>query len=142
MDLRRLRAGEWIVALSGVALFVSLFLPWFGGGRSAWEALGVTDVVLAVIAATALGLVVATATQDVPAVPIALEAVVTLLGVVAVVLVLVRVISPLDGREWGLWLGLAAAVGIAAGAWLGLRDERVAGAPPPPEVEALPAPRP
>jgi len=142
MDLRRLRAGEWIVALSGVSLFVSLFLPWFDGGRSAWEALGATDLLLTVIAATTLGLVVVTATHRVPAVPIALEAIVTVLGVVAVVLILVRVLSPGGGREWGLWLALAAAVGLTAGAWTGVRDDRMAAAPSPPEIETLPAPRP
>ena len=29
MDLRRLRAGEWLAAAAGVALVVSLFLPWY-----------------------------------------------------------------------------------------------------------------
>lgn len=142
MDLRRLRAAEWMVALSGVTLFASLFLPWFDGGRSAWEALGATDVILTAIAATAIGLFVVTATQRVPAVPVALGAVVAVLGLVAVVIVLVRVVSPDGGRDWGLWLALAAALGLSAGAWLGIRDERVAGAPEAPEIEPLPAPRP
>ena len=31
MDLRRLRAGEWIAGVSGVVLLVSLFLPWYRG---------------------------------------------------------------------------------------------------------------
>jgi hypothetical protein len=38
MDLRRLRAGEWIVAVSGAALLASLFLPWYG--RDAGSATG------------------------------------------------------------------------------------------------------
>jgi len=142
MDLRRLRAGEWIVALSGVALLVSLFLPWEAEDRSGWESTAVADVVLALIAAAALAVFVVTANQRVPAVPIALEAVVTLLGFVAFVIVAVHVIWPGAGREWGLWLALAAAAGLTAGAWRGIREERMAGAPPPPEIEALPAPRP
>ncbi len=142
MDLRRLRAGEWIVALSGVALLVSLFMPWYSEDRSAWEALAVNDVILAVIALASIAVFVTTATQRVPAVPVALEAIVTLLGAIAVVLVLVRVIWPAGGREWGLWLGLAAAMTLTAGAWIGIREERVAGAPPPPEIDPLPAPRP
>ena len=36
----------------------------------------------------------------------------------------------------------AAAVGIAAGGWIGVRDDRTTGAPAPPEVEPLPAPPP
>jgi TRAP-type uncharacterized transport system fused permease subunit len=145
MDLRRLRAGEWIVALSGVALFVSLFLPWYDGSHTAWEALAVNDVILAVVAAAAIGVFVATASQGVPAVPIALEAVLTLLGAVATILVLVRVVwlpDIADEREWGLWVGLAAAAGVTAGGWISVRDETTAGAPPPPEAEPLPAPRP
>jgi hypothetical protein len=145
MDLRRLRAGEWIVALSGVALLASLFLSWYGPNLTGWEALGVNDVILAAIALGAVALFVATATQAVPAVPIALEAVVALLGIVAVVLVAIRAIwlpDLADGREWGLWLGLAGAVGIAGGGWIGVREERMPGTPPAPEVEPLPAPRP
>src|SRR3954469_19419095 len=142
MDLRRLRAGEWIVALSGVALLVSLFLPWYEAGRSGWEALKLTDVILAVIALAAISVFVVTANQRVPAVPVALEAIVTLLGFVAVVIALVHAIWPDGGRDSGLWLALAATVGVSAGAWLGMREERMAGVPPPPEIEPLPAPRP
>jgi hypothetical protein len=164
MDLRKLRAGEWILALSGVALLVSLFLPWYSHagditgegayfnrsaeGRtnfSAWDLLSVNDVILAVIALAAIAVLVATATQSVPAVPIALEAMVAVLGFVAIVLVAVRLIwlpELAEEREWGLWLALAAASGLTAGAWIGVRDDRMAGSPPPPEIEALPAPRP
>jgi hypothetical protein len=145
MDLRRLRAGEWIVALSGAVLLLALFLPWYRPSSTAWEALAVNDVVLAGIAAAAVGVFVATATQRVPAVPIALEAAVTLVGLVAVVLVLVRTIwlpELADQRAYGLWIGLVAAVGIAAGGWIGVRDERMPAAPPPPDPEPLAAPRP
>ena len=41
MDLRRLRAGEWVAAASGVALLVSLFLPWYGGAGGDAHRLGV-----------------------------------------------------------------------------------------------------
>ena len=43
MDLRRLRAGEILLAVSGLVLLVSLFLPWYGTAGDAeltgWEAL-------------------------------------------------------------------------------------------------------
>jgi hypothetical protein len=58
MDLRRVRVWEWLTGLAGLALLVSLFLPWYGveaaeggaprgvslvvsgGGTSAWDACG------------------------------------------------------------------------------------------------------
>jgi hypothetical protein len=159
MDLRRLRAGEWLAAVSGAALLVSLFLPWYGAGEessTAWEALAVLDILIALVAASAVVLLVVTATQRVPAVPIALSACVTLAGAIGVLLVLIRTASlpdGADGREWGLWLGLAGALGIVAGGTLAIRDERIS--PPgrhtdltgrptaaPQEIEPLPAPRP
>ena len=146
MDLRRPRAAEWIAALSGVALLVSLFLPWYTSGTddaTGWQALAVTDVLLALVAAFGVALVPITASQRTAAVPIAFSALVSLAGAVGVVLMLFRVANlpgGADGREWALWLGLAGVCGVAAGAWLAMRDERLA--PPPPEIEPIPAPRP
>jgi hypothetical protein len=162
MDVRRLRAGELMAAIGGVVLFVSLFLPWYrptsGGPRlSAWDALAVNDVILALVAASALALLVVTAAQDVPAVPIAMNSLVTLFGLVGLVLALVRVAwlpGGADGRAWGLWLGLAGATALVAGGLIGMRDQRlsppgkwtdnsgrpVAG-PAQFEITTLPAPR-
>ena len=168
MDLRRLRAGEWLAAISGIALFVSLFLPWYGAGRqqgsvcivrygdvlggraggcgdvTGWESLTAIDILLALVAASAILLAIVTATQAVPAVPIALSALLSLFGLVGVILVLLRLLDTpdwADGREWGVWLGLAGAVGIVAGAMLSMRDESRPGAPRV-EIEPIPAPRP
>ena len=80
MDLRRLRAGEWIVGISGLVLLVALFLPWYGddaGSRTGWESLGALDVVLALVALSALAIPIVTAFQRVPAVPLALQALTT-----------------------------------------------------------------
>jgi len=159
MDLRRLRAGEWITAVSGAVLLVSLFLPWYGAGDdtlTAWQSLRFLDVVIALMALMAISLPVVTATQRVPAVPIALSAFVTLAGVLAVLLVAGRVASlptGADGREWALWLALAAALGIVAGGAVSMRDERLSPpdrhtdltgrpTPGPPDIERVPAPRP
>jgi FtsH-binding integral membrane protein len=159
MDLRRLRAGEWIAALSGVALLVSLFVPWYGGepeDASGWQALAAVDIALALVAAFGVSLLVVTASQRVPAVPIALSAVVALVGLIGLLLVLIRIANVpdgFDGRELGVWLGLVAAIGIVVGAALAVRDERLSpegghtdltGRPisAPPEVEHVQAPRP
>jgi hypothetical protein len=160
MDLRRLRLGEWITAISGVVLLASLFAPWYGAedvaATSGFESLAVLDVVLALVAAAAVALLIITAAQRLPAVPLTFNTLVCLLGLLAVVLVLVRVLDlpdAADAREWGLWLGLVAALGITIGSLIALRDERrsrpgrptdLGGAPagPPAEVETLPAPPP
>jgi hypothetical protein len=159
MDLRRLRAGEWIAALSGALLLVSLFLPWYGAGAedaSGWEALAVVDVAVSLVAAFGVGLLVITASQRVPAVPIALSAIVTLVGLVGLVLVLIRLANlpgGFDGRELGVWLGLLGAIGIVAGGAVAMRDERLSPAgrhtdltgrptPAPREIERIPAPGP
>jgi hypothetical protein len=154
MDLRRLRIGEWILAASGGALLVSLFLPWYDAALTAWESFAVIDIVLALIAAAAVAVLLITATQSVPAVPIMLESLVTLAGIAATVIVIVRVLNLPDGaggREWAIWLGLAGALGIAVGGLVAMRDERLSSpgdhtdhtgrpAPPPAEVETLAAP--
>jgi len=69
MDLRRLRAGEWVAAAAGALLIVSLFLPWYEAGRfdvSAWEAFAVVDVLLLLAGALGLGVLVITASQETP----------------------------------------------------------------------------
>src|SRR3954470_16042274 len=132
MDLRRLRAGEWILALSGALLLISLFLSWYerdGDGLSGWEAFSVVDVVLAAVALCALAALVITATQDTPALSIAFESLTTLFGLVASVLVVIRVIDLPDlgagyGMAVGAWLGLLGALGIAGGGLVAIRDER------------------
>ena len=155
MDPRRLRAGEWITALGGALLLVALFLPWYSGA-SGWESLTVIDVVLALIALAALGLVPLTAAQPVPALPLAADALLALAGKVALVLVIIRISSlpeGVDGRGAGIWLALAASAVVIAGGWIAMRDERLSspgetvdlsGRPVTahPEVETVPAPRP
>jgi hypothetical protein len=155
MDLRRLRVGDWIVGACGLLLLVALFLPWYGEpSRTAWEAFTVLDIIFLLLALAAVAVPVVTATQRVPAMPLATESLTALFGVIGLVLVLIRVLNlPGDasGREIGLWLGLVAAVGIVAGGMVGIRDERrpppgrhtdLSGVPvsDPPEIETMPAP--
>lgn len=174
MDLRRLRAGEWVAAASGVALLVSLFLPWYRPGVcitgyaetlrgeidcqtfTAWESFAAIDVLLAFVAAAGVLLAIVTAAQDVPAVPIAFSGLLTFVGLLGVVLVLFRLVDLPDGasgREWALWLGLAGAAGITAGAALAMRDERLSPpgrytdltgrpGPPPAGIDPISPPRP
>ena len=162
MDLRRLRVGEWVLALSSAAVLVSLFLPWYERGDSSvsgWESFSVIDILLAAVAVFALGAVVAAAAQPTTALAISFESLSVIFGLVASVLALVRVLDVPDfgGAGWGTaagaYLGLAGSVGLASGALVAIRDERLSPAgkhtdmtgrptPPPPEIEAVPLPRP
>jgi hypothetical protein len=171
MDLRRLRAGEWIATFSGAALIVSLFLPWYGGrprgglashpaasgaDATAWQAFSVLDVVFFLGGLLGVALLLVTATQKTVAVPVAFTGLTVLAAAVVLLLVVLRLLfEPGDHptREGGLFLALAGAVGLTGGGLLALRDERLSKpgrptdatgrpAPPGPEIEPIPAPRP
>ena len=105
MDLPRQRAGEWIAALGGVLLLISLFAPWFRGGTasvyglgtarlddsfSAWQTFTVVDVMLALGAVAAIALLVTRTARRAPAVGLALFALLTLAGLALGVGVIVR----------------------------------------------------
>ena len=141
----------------GLVLLIALFLPWYGNpDRTAWEWFTVLDMILAIVALAAISVPVVTATHRVPAVPLALESLVALLGLIALVLVAFRFVNlpgDADSRQIGLSLGLLATLGIFAGGMVGIRDERrsprgrhtdLSGVPvgSPPEIETVPAPRP
>ena len=143
MDLRRLRAGEWLALAGGVALIVSLFLPWYEGATG-YQALTVVDVLLTLLALLALSLPVLQATRDSPALPVGAAVLTASFGILGVLLVLFRLIDdPFAGAELrgGAWIGLAAAVAIEASGWMSLDNEHVRGLPPDIEPELRPAPR-
>jgi len=162
VDPRRLRAGEWIAGLSGVALLVSLSLPWYrtcdrdggcDGGLTGWQALTVNDVVLFAVALAAIGLLLVTVTQPTAAIPIAYDALLFLVSLLSGVIAIVRVLAlpaVAEGRGAGVWVALVGAIGITVGAAMAMRNERLSGPGPPtdgtgrpaapPAVEELPAP--
>jgi hypothetical protein len=141
----RLRGGDVTAGLAGAALLASLFLDWYSG-LSAWQALSVLDVVLALIALVPFGLVANQATRDRPSLPIFFSVLSTVVGLLAVLLILYRIVNqpgPNDAVDVhvGAWAGFAAAAVLIAGGWWSMRDESMPGVPAPP-VEDLPAPAP
>jgi hypothetical protein len=150
MDLRRLRHGEWIAGIAGAALLVALFLDWYSAGNGAaadaWESFAVTDVVFAVAALMGIALALAAATQRSPAVPQTIASLTVPIAFVAAVLVVIHALSPPDGasgREFGLYLGIAGALGVLVGAWRSMGDQSFPrAAAPQVEVTPLPAPKP
>src|SRR5262249_7151286 len=142
LDSSRLRTGELVAGIAGVALFVFLFFDWFGGGAevsgslvngtatlshpgiSGWDALvdlpgfliilsGVSGIALASLAATG---------QRVN-IPLRRGAVTALLGTLAVLLILWRMFAGSPTLKIGVFLGLAAAIAITAGALMALSED-------------------
>jgi hypothetical protein len=161
MDLRRLRAGEWIAAISGTVLVVSLFLPWYMAGDadvSAFEAYAVVDVLLLGTGMLGIALLVVTAVQRTAAVGVASDALLALVAGIVVIVAAIRAANVPGGLEASgadraafHWIGLVAAAGVLVGAVIAMRDERLSkpgartdatGVPVdrPPEIETLPAP--
>jgi len=149
--VRRLRVGEWLAALGGVGLIVTLTLDWYGARAreadvSGFAAFDVIDVLLVLVAGTGIALAVAQATRERPALPVAAAVLTITVGILGTLLVLYRIANEpgpdefLDVRA-GAYLGLLAVAAMTAGGWLALATERVPGLPPGPEPELRPAPR-
>jgi hypothetical protein len=148
----RLRPGDLLAGLAGVALLVSLFLPWYtvvpagNPDLTGWQSFAVIDVLLALAAAVGIAVAVVTAVRRTPALPVALDVIAVLAGALATLLVAIRILNQPGPNEFldvafGAWLGLAGAVGITAGGWWATADERNRGVPAP-RVEVRPAPPP
>ncbi len=154
VKLDRLRTGEAIALFAAILLFVLMFFDWFGieakaagggeqlgglvtgtGGGDAWQALEVIPLflMLAIVIAVGTALLRLSGSDWKPAIPPA--ATVCVLGLLAAVLILVRIVSP-PGPGGALselsfdttlklpvFLALAAALGIAYGGWRAMRDE-------------------
>jgi hypothetical protein len=154
VDLARLRRGEAVAAVSALALFLVMFLPWFSEDaeidtpgvprfaaeqvtHNAWQSFALIDVLLFLVILVAIAFAVTSAAEaglrD-PSIPPAL--VVTAAGLFAVLLILYRLANPPDptivlsvgepevGRRIGIVLGLLAASGISFGGYLALTERR------------------
>jgi predicted tellurium resistance membrane protein TerC len=60
--------------------------------------------------------------------PVVGSSVATLVGLIAVALVVIRLLDPPGGsgvdREIGAWLGLACAIAVTVGGWMGMQPRR------------------
>ena len=139
-DTTRIRFGELIAAGAGLLLIISLFFEWytvdikgFGGDIptiTGWKALGFIDILLFLIGAIAIAVAVLRAMNVMPRnLPAAPSFIVLVLGALAVLLVLFRILSIPDegvgalpgidtGRGFGVFVALIAAAGVTLGGWL------------------------
>jgi hypothetical protein len=135
LDSSRLRTGEIVAGIAGIALFVFLFFDWFAageegfdtGGVSGWDGLG-TDVsgfivFLAAVAGPALALLAMSGQRF--NVPAPRGAGTAALGLLTVAIIVWRIFANPGDLKVGLFLGLAAAIALAAGALLALREDGI-----------------
>jgi hypothetical protein len=155
VDTSRVSFGEMVAAASAIALFIFMFLPWYGvdvnvSGFSAsesvngWEALSLIDILLFLAVLVAVGAAVARATGNVPQnLPAPLGTIVMAAGALAVLLILFRILDipagdvpdavedSVDlGRKIGVFLSLIAAGGIAFGGYTAANERADGPAPP------------
>jgi hypothetical protein len=130
LDTQRLRQGEIVAGIGGLALFIFLFLDWFGlgdDGVSGWDSLGgdVTGFIVALTAISGIVLGALAAAGSRLNIPIPRGGVTAALGWLTVGIILWRILATPEGADikFGLFLGLAAAIAIAVGATLVLRED-------------------
>src|SRR3954464_9227105 len=134
-----------IAAASGVVLFISLFLEWYSvsaknafasisRGGSGWEALSGIDILLFLISLVVVGIALAKAANVVPRLPVTTGFITLVLGGIALLLVLYRIISVPDvgtfpgvsldvSRSFGIFVAFIAAAGVTVGGWLTWNEE-------------------
>jgi hypothetical protein len=123
------RFGELVGTLSGLGLLVVSFLPWYSSGgenATAWQAFSVTDLFIAAAAVAGLSVGVVVLFRLSVSYPVAGSAVATMFGGIALILVVIRLVSPPgDGLdlEVGAWLGLVCSAGVTVGGYLGMQDQ-------------------
>jgi len=147
MDMNRLTLGEKIAGVSAILLFIFMFFDWYGvsisgggesvdlgGGGSAWDTLDfIPWFLLITIIVTIANAVIEASESDVD-VPVHGGTVVTVLGVIAFLLILFRIIDTptfaefggvsADGSvKFGIFLSLIAAGGIAFGGYRAMQEE-------------------
>ena len=139
LDLSRLRPGDIVAGLGGVALLIAMFLDWFGiapvglngavvsalpgvkeTGADAWQSLEFIDFCLLLTGVVAIKAAALRALGKRLAGPFPMSAAVCLLGAVAALLVLWRIFDPpFDGSlKVGIFLGLAGTLAITYGGYL------------------------
>src|SRR5262249_11233105 len=143
---------EALLGVGAIALFVLLFADWFKGGgvtASGWSSLGwALDVLLVVVILLALTTVALTAAGAKPAIALGPGVMTATVATITLPIALVRVLITQPALDLGLsngdvtvqlagYLGLAALIVIAVGAWATISDERTDAAdsaytPPPP----------
>jgi hypothetical protein len=117
LSLARVRAGEWLVALAGAVVLVSLFLPWHGED-AALASPGVLDIVLLIVGFVAFALPFVLAVTRTTNIPIVTETWISTMAVITTIWLLIKLVwPPAGGFESGFYLGLAGSVLMMISGW-------------------------
>jgi hypothetical protein len=128
LDFSRLKQGEIIAGLGGIALFFFLFLDWFGAGdagASGWDSLGdVTGLIVFVAAIAGIKLAGMAAMGLRLNIGLQRGVITTAVAWLATVAIIRTIFATPEGADvkFGLILGLLAALAITGGAFLALRE--------------------
>ncbi len=148
-----------MVGASGLVLLASLFaLDWYGlkgtlvptatrlgvsTGVNGWHGLTHLRWLVLVTVFVAFALVFFQATRRSPAIPVSLSVIVTVLALLTALALIYRVLlnrpgsSALVGVRAGSIVGLASALAMIYGGYLSMRQEGIARADGPPEIEVV-----
>lgn len=127
INLSDLGTEQRIIAGGGVGLLVASVLPWYGVagfGVSGWGSGGLAVLgILAGLAAAVVG-VLPSLGVEVPSVgSLAVPQLATVLAGASAALLVLRFLTALTFTQFGLYLGLAASIVIAVGAFRAMRAE-------------------
>src|SRR5436853_6891542 len=109
-DRNSLSQGELIAGIAGLVLLIDLWFKWYGvklsggGGllkgfsigvsANAWESFGGIDIILFLCSLIAIGVAVLKAMDRLPELPFPVSTLLTVVGGIALLLILFRTISP------------------------------------------------
>jgi hypothetical protein len=159
-DRTRLRSGEWIVGAGSLVLLASTFLfKWYAlsgplaqtaskflglsTSINGWDALSNLRWLIVLTGLAGLALVYVQGSRRAPALPISVTVIVTVLAFLTSIALIYRVVIDEPGgysvitQRFGAFAGLFSAIAITVGAYRSLREDGIAPADAPSEVETV-----
>jgi hypothetical protein len=150
VDLNKLSTSDKVIAGSAIALLIFSFLPWFGfDGESAgngWDFFlwGIIPVLLGLVMLAQVAITAFSPETKLPDLPITWGQVHLGAGILAAVLVVLKLLIghsesafgfTVDfDRQYGLFLSALAAVGLAVGGFLKFQEEKSGASAAPPSA--------
>ncbi|MDQ6605993.1 MAG: hypothetical protein M3Z06_05515 [Actinomycetota bacterium] len=159
-DRSRLRPGEWIVGAGSLVLLASTFLlNWYAlsgplartaskflglsTSVNGWHALSSLRWLIVLTGLAGLGVFYIQASRRAPALPVSSTMIVTVLGLLTSIALFYRVVIDEPGGysdiqlRFGAFAGLLSAIAIVVGGYRSLREDGIAPADGPAEIETV-----